>query len=105
MKIRPIRDQILVEILKIKDFFETKSGIVISRSEDTTSPKMMQVGKVIAIGDGELFQDPTKKMNINQLNKSIICLNKRQTNLIINYQLSKHWKNYRHPKTGFPDCR
>jgi len=54
MKVRPLRDRVIVKRLEEEE--KTKGGIIIP---DTAKEKPIE-GKVIAIGDGKIKKDGTK---------------------------------------------
>ena len=54
MKVRPLRDRIIVKRLEEEE--KTKGGIIIP---DTAKEKPIE-GKVIAVGDGKIKEDGTK---------------------------------------------
>lgn len=55
MKVRPLHDKVLIEILDTEE--KTKGGIIIP---DTAKEKP-QEGKVVAAGTGRILEDGTKK--------------------------------------------
>jgi chaperonin GroES len=55
MKVRPLHDKVLIEILDTEE--KTKGGIIIP---DTAKEKP-QEGKVVAVGTGRILEDGTKK--------------------------------------------
>jgi len=55
MKVRPLHDKVLIEILDTEE--TTKGGIIIP---DTAKEKP-QEGKVVAAGTGRILEDGTKK--------------------------------------------
>jgi chaperonin GroES len=54
MKVRPLRDRVIVKRLEEEE--KTKGGIIIP---DTAKEKPIE-GKVIAVGDGKIKEDGTK---------------------------------------------
>jgi chaperonin GroES len=55
MKVRPLHDKVLIEVLDTEE--KTKGGIIIP---DTAKEKP-QEGKVVAVGTGRILEDGTKK--------------------------------------------
>jgi chaperonin GroES len=55
MKVRPLHDKVLIEILDTEE--KTKGGIIIP---DTAKEKP-QEGKVVAVGTGRILEDGTKR--------------------------------------------
>jgi chaperonin GroES len=55
MKVRPLHDKVLIEILDTVE--KTRGGIIIP---DTAKEKP-QEGKVVAVGTGRILEDGTKK--------------------------------------------
>ena len=54
MKVRPLKDHVLVS--RVKEEEKTKGGIIIP---DSAKEKPME-GKIISIGDGKILEDGTK---------------------------------------------